>query len=43
MLLVTAAGLVLVAAHDPPRLARLAFAAPLFLAGLGLFQAQAST
>ena len=41
--LVVVAGLVLFARYDYPLFARLAFLIPLFLAGLGLFQAQAGT
>lgn len=41
--LVVAAGLVLFARNDFPLFARMAFLIPLFLAGLGLFQAQAGT
>ncbi len=41
--LVVAAGLVLFERHDLPRVLRLAFLLPLFVGGLGVFQAQAGT
>ena len=40
---VVAAGLVLYARYDYPLFARMAFLIPLFVGGLGLFQAQAGT
>ena len=43
MALVVAGGLALFAKNDYPLFARLAFMIPLFLMGLGLFQAQAGT
>ena len=41
--LVVASGLVLYAREDYPLFARMAFLLPLFVGGLGLFQAQAGT
>lgn len=43
MALVVAAGLILFARNDFPIYARLIFLLPLFLGGLGVFQAQAGT
>jgi len=43
MALVVVAGLILFARNDFPLFVRTAFLIPLFLAGLGIFQAQAGT